>query len=709
MVFQGLNLLIFVELFLICLTALLVVRIIRLRKKYQTKQVITFVLLLLAAIAWMVSAFLFNFIHLLEYKHAILVAKSGWVWPPVILALLYYYFTLTFYKEKGRITRFSILLGACVLSVLSLVTDFTIGSVSLDTIKINYGSGYIVSVLFIVIVIFAIFITNTQIKEELGPKDLIKLNYLNLGYQTTIFLAICGNILVPLIFQTSKYSHLAIISIIPTIFVSYYILVEDKFYDIKLLRARGKAFLKFNLFISLAFYQLLFLGVLANKNFFGFDVFLYGQIIVVALFFIFNEFVYGPIWKDKHEGFYRYTLLRSGKGDTLRIQYLLRTFGNFLLEKYNVDKVYLTVALLDRKKHFVVGKKIEGIYLYKKSYLINKNSSHIFEIEAYSKLDGFDLSVQEIENILLDLKELLHLIFQSVLYEESLNFSAVLQEKVKVATGKLRLQKKAIQDKLQYEKDMMGIMGHELRTPMTVAKGMAELVLNKLENNECNPDYIKEKTHKIHDSILKESELIQTMLSTSHVDNGQINFQILPVNIIDVIEYSISAFEKDAATKGLKLEFIKPATDELLIQSDPNRVQEIINNLVSNGVKYTNKGYVKVYIEQKPDSVIIHVEDSGIGIPKSEQENIGKKFYRIHQHLDKYKDIVRAGGTGLGLYVVRGVLKALGGELIVKSEAGKGSTFSAVFPKTPDLGEKALVTEKPVDKHDMFQQLGMKK
>ena len=298
-----------------------------------------------------------------------------------------------------------------------------------------------------------------------------------------------------------------------------------------------------------------------------------------------------------------------------------------------------------------------------------------------------------------------------LLYAEVQGFNQTLQTKIDEATAELQHQKAQLEEKYQFEKDMMGIMGHELRTPMTVAKGMAELVLEKTKKPDATIDraYLAEKMDRIFKSIVKESDLIQTMLSTSHIDNNKVNLQLSKIDIKEIIDFNINAFKKDAEAKNLEIIVEMGLEDIPEIINDQNRVQEIINNLISNAIKYTNEGFVRIHMERQGDFVLFSVQDSGLGIPKEELKNIGKKFYRIHQHLDEKKDVVRAGGTGLGLYVVKGLLKAMGGELIVESEEGKGSKFTALFPLEVKDNENVIISEVGSDSNDMFEKMGLER
>jgi signal transduction histidine kinase len=287
--------------------------------------------------------------------------------------------------------------------------------------------------------------------------------------------------------------------------------------------------------------------------------------------------------------------------------------------------------------------------------------------------------------------------------------NASLYAQVGQALEQLKMFNNQLQEKYQFEKDMMGIMGHELRTPMTVARGLSELVLAKAATTDLiDKPYLKDKLEKIHTSIIKESDLIQTLLSASHVDNNKFSFNVSRFDFIALVDFAVMTFKNDANSKNLELTFTRPASNIEII-SDQARIQEVVTNLISNAVKYTNEGSVMISIEQREGDIYFSVKDTGIGIPKEEMKNLGKKFYRVNQHLDNNVNIVRAGGTGLGLYVVKGVLEGLGGRLDIVSELGKGSTFTAVIPLRAKVDGVERFSDKPLEKGDMFQELGMEK
>ncbi len=236
--------------------------------------------------------------------------------------------------------------------------------------------------------------------------------------------------------------------------------------------------------------------------------------------------------------------------------------------------------------------------------------------------------------------------------------------------------------------DKLSIIGHELKTPLTVARGNMEFlydkVMNATSNTEIELDYLKKKLDKIYKSISKEIDLVQTLLSSGHVENEKMNFQFTTFNFLDVVDYSYELFYEDAVRKGLYMNFEKPADYEnYIVYSDQSRLTEITNNLVSNAVKYTDKGGIDILVSQDGEMIIFKVKDTGRGIPKHLLHKIGQKYYRIDQYGRGNDDInvVRSGGTGLGIYVIKNILNAIGGRLNVLSEYGVGSTFTAYIPK----------------------------
>lgn len=275
------------------------------------------------------------------------------------------------------------------------------------------------------------------------------------------------------------------------------------------------------------------------------------------------------------------------------------------------------------------------------------------------------------------------------LYRNELEIKKILKTKIEEATKELQQKIQELEDARKKEADMLDIMGHELRTPATVVKLNAELLklYEKFMADGDQTNYRK-KVDRILESIDMEIKLINTLLSSAKLQGNQIILNKEPINIENSIDMSLHANEKKAKEKGLNIVWErKPDGSIPLVFADKVRLQEIIDNLIGNAVKFTQKGEITVFVEQiEGDFVKVSVKDTGPGIPEDQIKRLGEKFYRLDNYLreDKKSEgglrVVRPGGTGLGLFVVFGLVDAHGGKVEVQSEVGVGSVFSFTIP-----------------------------
>lgn len=234
------------------------------------------------------------------------------------------------------------------------------------------------------------------------------------------------------------------------------------------------------------------------------------------------------------------------------------------------------------------------------------------------------------------------------------------------------------------EQDMLDIMGHELRTPMTIIRNTFSTMELYIKTKGQVP---VEKLEKYIDvgieNANRESKLIETMLSATKADSKGFDLTFEKVDLVDVANDAMLGVQTLAKEKGLQVTLEKPE-DNVFVYCDRTRVQEIADNFVSNAVKYTNEGYVKLKLWKEGNYGYLAVQDSGIGIGQEDLENLGKKFYRAKQHMEDRKigdvSVIRPGGTGLGLYVSFSLVKLMDGDYKVESELGKGSKFTFSMP-----------------------------
>ena len=221
--------------------------------------------------------------------------------------------------------------------------------------------------------------------------------------------------------------------------------------------------------------------------------------------------------------------------------------------------------------------------------------------------------------------------------------------------------------------DFVANVSHELRTPMSSIKGYAETLLDgAIENRNDTLNFLK----IIHAESDRMTRLIDDILDLSGIESGKVKMNFLPCNIDSVVKRIMEGLDNHAKSKSITLK--KQIPKELPnIYADEAKLSQILLNLLDNAIKYNkNGGEVIIKAEDKNDFIQIDVKDTGIGISDEDQTRIFERFYRVEKARSR-----ELGGTGLGLSIVKHIVHAHKGEVFVKSELGKGSTFSFTISK----------------------------
>ncbi|MBN1331701.1 HAMP domain-containing histidine kinase [Candidatus Dojkabacteria bacterium] len=281
---------------------------------------------------------------------------------------------------------------------------------------------------------------------------------------------------------------------------------------------------------------------------------------------------------------------------------------------------------------------------------------------------------------------------ERALYHQQVQDHAVrLKSEIDKATQELQLKNQQLEETLRKERDMMDILGHELRTPLTIGKNAMRYLKQDYEKDgTVTPEVMKKYLAMADENLTREARLLETLLSTTKIDNKAVNLHIEKADLVDAVNDSLDALRLKAEERGLQVIYNPPA--ESFIYADRNRTQEIVDNLIDNAIKYTKQGSITIEIIPGEKETAFRVTDTGVGIPEKDLEKLGQKFYRINTYLDSsiesdYK-VVRPGGTGLGLYVTFSLVELMGGKVQVESEVGKGSIFTVTLPTYTGQAEK---------------------
>ncbi|EAG8560244.1 PAS domain-containing protein [Listeria monocytogenes] len=217
-------------------------------------------------------------------------------------------------------------------------------------------------------------------------------------------------------------------------------------------------------------------------------------------------------------------------------------------------------------------------------------------------------------------------------------------------------------------------VSHELKTPVTALKGFAETLLDGAMYDEVLLKkfltIIKEESDRLH-------RLIMDILALSRIEQNPVAENVELVDVDEVIEQSARTIFEMATEKNIRVTIPEKASASVMIETDRDKLQQIIINLLSNAINYTPvDGKVEVKLIEQEAEVIIEVTDNGIGIPAKDIDRVFERFYRVDKARSRH-----SGGTGLGLSIVKHLVENCGGRIEVESQEEVGSTFRVTLPK----------------------------
>lgn len=232
-----------------------------------------------------------------------------------------------------------------------------------------------------------------------------------------------------------------------------------------------------------------------------------------------------------------------------------------------------------------------------------------------------------------------------------------------------------LQDEIDRMKsEFISLASHQLRTPLSAIKTYAHMLLDGYMG-ELNDDQ-HQSLHTIIGAANRMNELISTLLNVTRIEAGTVAISPKPIKLVQLVEEVIKEHTFQVTDKSLTMVFKQPKSAPI-IKTDPLIAKEILANLISNSIKYTPPGgTITLRIKPRRHDVLISVADNGFGIPRFAQDQIFTKFFRAQNAVRQ-----ETSGTGLGLYLVRGLVEALGGKIWFESEENQGTTFFVTLPK----------------------------
>jgi two-component system phosphate regulon sensor histidine kinase PhoR len=220
-------------------------------------------------------------------------------------------------------------------------------------------------------------------------------------------------------------------------------------------------------------------------------------------------------------------------------------------------------------------------------------------------------------------------------------------------------------------RDFVANVSHELKTPLTVIRGIVETLLDDEDIEAATRVRFLQKANVQTERI---SSIVTDLLRLARLESEGAGGERETLDLREPVQASVRSLQPSADDKRIELR-VDVSPDELLVDGDRNALRLIVDNILDNAVKYTSAGHVSVRLSRDADRALLEIADTGVGIAAVEQERIFERFYRVDKARSR-----ELGGTGLGLSIVRNAVHAHGGVVQCVSELGRGSTFRVWIP-----------------------------
>jgi PAS domain S-box-containing protein len=253
--------------------------------------------------------------------------------------------------------------------------------------------------------------------------------------------------------------------------------------------------------------------------------------------------------------------------------------------------------------------------------------------------------------------------------------------------------------------EFISTASHEMRTPVAAIEGYLALALNT--NVSTIDSKARSYLEKAHESTQHLGQLFKDLLTAAKSEDGRLTNNPEVVELNDLLKKATDDLRFSAEEKGLKMVYTTAPDDQTKIRVqniaplyyvhiDPERMREVITNLITNAIKFTEEGQITIGLRANQESVQITVADTGYGIPEDDIDHLFQKFYRVDNTATR-----TIGGTGLGLFISRNIVEMYKGRIWVESEVGKGSTFYINLPRlskeqAEELRKDEAVTAAPL-------------
>lgn len=547
-----------------------------------------------------------------------------------------------------------------------------------------------------------------------------QLKLIGVGLSVMFILIVIFNFLYSIVFNDTSLIPFSIVFTLPFIIFTWIAIVRHRFLDINFLVARVVSYSALT-FVLVAIYTLLLYVIMSFAR--G-DV-QQEEVIASTILAIILVYSYQPMRRhievvtDKifYQGSYKTDILLADLNRVMASTLILEDLCKKIITKL-VNEVKLSragLAILDNnsvsfvqkvgfgddelqlsredikdllgagKRHSMLvfdslknGEKKELMRKYNLSVAVPLSTKEevIGLLLIGKKSSGDIFSDQDIKLFEILAPELSIAVQNAKSFHEIKRFNVTLKEEVEQATAKLRSANDRLKELDKLKDEFVSIASHELRTPMTAIKYYLWMALSGRGGKVSKKQkYYLERSYNSTNRLIN---LVNDMLNISRIEAGRIILSPKKATMKEMVQSVLNELEPKASDRHIKINVDQTKIPPVI--ADTDKVVEVIMNFLGNALKFTpEKGTITISFEEKPEEIITHITDTGVGLSKENLELMFSKFGLVK---DSYQaNQVVGEGTGLGLYISKSIIELHGGEVSVASEGlGKGSTFSFSLP-----------------------------